>query len=185
MILLTERTILVFTLLPYVLLPIMQHAGSWCFPEIVQLRDSSICTTLTVGSFSTNFTFAIASRNYYYNANGWLHGDGFGFIFSPDNSTEGSAGGALCMIDSRTDGFASNHLFAVKFDTFQNVEYNDSSNNHVGVDVPSMTSRASYIFVAGSLLIVLISSTTGTSLPGSSTTARCRHLECISPMEQP
>lgn len=81
-----------------------------------------------------------------------VHGDGFGFMFSPDNSTEGTTMASMCMIDSRTDGYASNHLFAVEFDTYQNPQYNDSSNNHVGVNVLSMTSKAFYNLCGGELV---------------------------------
>ena len=62
--------------------------GKLMFTERVQLRDSSNSTALKVASFSTNFTFAITGHKfYYYNSYGWLHGDGFGFMFSPDIST--------------------------------------------------------------------------------------------------
>ena len=50
----------------------------------------------------------------------------------------------LCILNKTLNGDANNHVFAVEFDTWLNPECNDSSANHIGVNVNSMNSTAVY-----------------------------------------
>jgi serine/threonine protein kinase len=110
--------------------------GKLMYKEKVQMFYPS---TGAVASFQTSFTFSILP------ALGQLQntGDGFAFTFMPDNVTEGAAGGTMCIQVDRTDGTA-NSYFAVEFDTHQNPDDDDPSNNHVGVDVNSFSSVSTY-----------------------------------------
>ncbi|CAM6008743.1 unnamed protein product [Sphagnum balticum] len=109
--------------------------GKLLYKEKVQMFYPS---TGAVASFQTSFTFSILP------ALGQGPGDGFAFTFMPDNVTEGTAGGTMCVEVERSDGTQANSYFAVEFDTFQNTEHNDPSNNHVGIDVNSFTSVTTY-----------------------------------------
>ncbi|KAG0586956.1 hypothetical protein KC19_2G130900 [Ceratodon purpureus] len=84
-------------------------------------------------SFSTFFTFSITGTNT----------AGFAFVLLPQNHTLGIPGGKLCLMPRALDP-TSSKFFAVEFDTFKNPEFNDPSNNHVGVNVNSMNSSVTY-----------------------------------------
>jgi hypothetical protein len=102
------------------------------------MRDSSNTPAgapPAVASFNTSFTFSMAGKN----------SDGMAFAFLGESHATGmSAGASLCLLAKRQNGNASNHVFAVEFDTWQNPEFNDSSNNHVGVNIDSMNSTLAY-----------------------------------------
>lgn len=101
----------------------------------------------SVASFSTNFTFEIT--NNLATANG-TYGDGFSFTFAVDNVTNlGVPGGTMCLVNGTDNNNKNgpNHMFAIEFDTYMNGGpngYNDPSNNHVGVDLGTLTSKATY-----------------------------------------
>ncbi|VAI13914.1 unnamed protein product [Triticum turgidum subsp. durum] len=57
------------------------------------------------------------------------------------NDTSRLKGHAFYPADD--DGNATNHVFAVEFDTVQDFEFADINDNHVGVDLNSLTSNAS------------------------------------------
>ncbi len=109
--------------------------GKLMYKEKVQMFYPS---TGAVASFQTSFTFSILP------ALGQVPGYGFAFTFMADNVTEGTAGATMCVEVQRSDGTQANSYFAVEFDTFQNPEHNDPSNNHVGLDVNSFTSVSTY-----------------------------------------
>jgi hypothetical protein len=75
-------------------------------------------------------------------------GDGLAFIIVANNTFPPSNfnGGALGLLSPMTNGNASNHVFAVEIDTYQNPQYNDPSNSHVGVDINSLNSTHTYNF---------------------------------------
>jgi hypothetical protein len=107
-------------------------------PEKVQFQDVK---SMTFASFSTFFTFSVNSSSNAYN------GDGLAFIIAANNNGPSSSfsHGTLGIL-SLPPGNASNHVFAVEIDTFQNIEYNDPSNSHVGVDINSLNSTHTYNF---------------------------------------
>ncbi|CAK9205171.1 unnamed protein product [Sphagnum troendelagicum] len=107
--------------------------GRILHPEKVQFQDVK---SMTFASFSTFFIFSVNSSS------DNITGDGLAFIIVANNTPPSGSfiGGSLGLLSRETNGNASNHIFAVEIDTFQNPEYNDSSNSHVGVDINSLNS---------------------------------------------
>ncbi|KAK4759758.1 hypothetical protein SAY87_022889 [Trapa incisa] len=95
-------------------------------------------STSDVYPFSTSFVFAMAPYG------GVLPGHGMVFIFAPTTGIEGAASTQnLGFLNRTLDGDSDNHLFGVEFDVFRNEEYADIDDNHVGVDVNSLSSISS------------------------------------------
>ncbi|XP_022766197.1 L-type lectin-domain containing receptor kinase V.9-like [Durio zibethinus] len=87
-------------------------------------------------SFSTNFVFAIVPEN--------SRGHGITFVLAPSKELAQVASGQhLGLLNFTTDGKSSNHIAAIEFDTFQNQEFEDIDDNHVGIDINSLTSAKS------------------------------------------
>ncbi|KAL9315284.1 hypothetical protein ACSQ67_016285 [Phaseolus vulgaris] len=88
-------------------------------------------------SFSTNFVFSIVSPN---SGSG---GFGLAFTIAPSTHFPGAeAGHYLGLFNSTNDGEASNHIFAVEFDTVNGHKGDaDSEGNHVGVNTNGMESK--------------------------------------------
>ncbi|KAK1415543.1 hypothetical protein QVD17_31326 [Tagetes erecta] len=100
-------------------------------------------------SFSTAFVFSIVPNFKK------LGGHGFAFTISPTKDFTGAQPSQyLGLLNVTLNGNASNHLFAVEFDTVQDFEFSDINNNHVGVNVNKMksvnSSKAGF-FVDGNL----------------------------------
>ncbi|CAK9271556.1 unnamed protein product, partial [Sphagnum jensenii] len=93
-----------------------------------------------LASFSTSFSFEIFMLNTTY------VGDGFAFIIVSSNASDPTvaSGGWMGLANSTDNGNASNHLFAVEFDTFYNPELGDPSDSHIGVDVNGVRSIQTY-----------------------------------------
>jgi hypothetical protein len=93
-----------------------------------------------VQSFSVSFVFAILSiaPN--------LSSHGMAFLISPSkNLSSSGTRGFLGLFNKQNSGNASNHIFAVELDTIQNTEFQDISDNHIGVDVNDIRSvRSNY-----------------------------------------
>ena len=116
--------------------------GWLLYDGTVRMRDSA---SGAVASFHTAFTFKITGIDYYYDSDGWVHGDGIAFTFARNSSFTGqSSGGSLCLVNAAATGQASERVFAVEFDTFRNPEHNDSSDSHIGIDLNSVNSTWSY-----------------------------------------
>ncbi|KAH9535418.1 hypothetical protein CY35_17G052700 [Sphagnum magellanicum] len=113
--------------------------GRILYPKKVQFQDVK---SKTFASFSTFFTFSVNTSS------STLTGDGLAFIIVANNTSppRNFNGGSLGLLSEVTNGNASNHVFAVEIDTFQNLVYNDPSNSHVGVDINSLNSTATYNF---------------------------------------
>ncbi|XP_043693585.1 probable L-type lectin-domain containing receptor kinase S.7 [Telopea speciosissima] len=88
--------------------------------------------TNSSASFSTRFSFAIT------NVSPSSYGDGLAFFLSPDNQTLGSPGGFLGLVNSSQ--MTKNSFVAVEFDTRLDPQFNDPSNNHIGLDINSLNS---------------------------------------------
>ncbi|KAK6917569.1 Protein kinase domain [Dillenia turbinata] len=89
--------------------------------------------------FSTSFIFSMAPYK------GVLPGHGLVFIFVPTKGINGTSSSQhLGLFNFTNDGDPNNHVFGVEFDVFQNPEFNDINANHVGIDLNSLTSVASY-----------------------------------------
>ncbi|KAG0521367.1 hypothetical protein BDA96_08G154400 [Sorghum bicolor] len=92
----------------------------------------------TAVSFSTQFAFTIAPEF------PTLGGHGFAFVVAPDPRMPGALPSQYLGLLSAADvGNATNHLFAVEFDTVQDFEFDDVNGNHVGVNLNSLISNAS------------------------------------------
>nr|POF11984.1 putative l-type lectin-domain containing receptor kinase vii.2 [Quercus suber] len=107
------------------------------------LYPSKIPTTSTKSSslfsFSTSFIFSIA------HVKNSLPGHGFAFILTPSTGINGTSSSQhLGLFNLTNDGKTDNHVLAIEFDVFKNQEFNDINENHVGVDVNSLTSFTSY-----------------------------------------
>lgn len=88
--------------------------------------------------FSTSFIFVMAPYS------DVLPGHGLVFVFTPATGIEGADSTQnLGFINRTLDGNPSNHLLGIEFDVFSNEEYNDINDNHVGIDVNSLTSMSS------------------------------------------
>ncbi|KAI3994795.1 hypothetical protein MKX01_037346 [Papaver californicum] len=72
-------------------------------------------------------------------------GHGLVFIFTPSASIAGAtSSNHLGLFNLTNNGNEKNHVFGIIFDVFQNQEFNDMNNNHVGIDVNSLTSTSSH-----------------------------------------
>jgi hypothetical protein len=126
----------------YIDLDVPSASYSWgriFYPETVQFQDVK---SKTFASFSTYFTFFVNSSSEN------ITGDGLAFIIVNIDPLQykNFTGGSLGILDPMTNGFAGNYIFAVEIDTFQNLEYNDPSNSHLGVDINSLNSTHTYNF---------------------------------------
>ncbi|QHO59068.1 L-type lectin-domain containing receptor kinase S [Arachis hypogaea] len=91
-----------------------------------------------VVSFSTAFAFAIVPQY------PTLGGHGFAFTIAPSKDLpNGYPSQYLGLLGPKNLGNFSNHLFAVEFDTVQDFEFGDISDNHVGVNLNNMASNKS------------------------------------------
>ncbi|KAK0590123.1 hypothetical protein LWI29_022949 [Acer saccharum] len=88
--------------------------------------------------FSTSFIFSVSP---YKNL---LPGHGFAFVFCPYTGITGAVSSQLLGLFNLTnDGNSENHVLAIEFYVFENQESKDINDNHVGLDVNSITSIAS------------------------------------------
>lgn len=105
----------------------------YSFP--VKMKNPS--TNLT-SSFSTTFVFCITPMY------PTLGGHGMAFLMTPSlDSTSAYPSQYLGLLNSSNNGNASDHLFAVEFDVVQDLEFEDINDNHVGINLNSLTSKFS------------------------------------------
>ncbi|PSS14230.1 Lectin-receptor kinase [Actinidia chinensis var. chinensis] len=108
-----------------------QEAGHAFFPARLNTSTRNL-------SFSTYFVFAMIPEIPV------LGGHGLTFIMSPSmNFTQALPSQYLGILNASNNDLASNHLLAIEFDTIKSPEFNDINDNHVGIDVNSLTSLAS------------------------------------------
>ncbi|CAN6715731.1 unnamed protein product [Malus baccata var. baccata] len=68
-------------------------------------------------------------------------GHGMAFVISPTRGIPGAEHGHfLGLFNSNNNGNVTNHIFAVELDTTQDIKFNDTDNNHVGIDINSLNS---------------------------------------------
>jgi hypothetical protein len=92
-----------------------------------------------VQSFSTSFVFAILSV---YTD---LSAHGMAFVITPSkNFLSALPEQYLGLANIQSNGNASNHLFAIEFDTIQNKEFSDIDANHVGANINGLRSLRSH-----------------------------------------
>ncbi|XP_008793992.2 L-type lectin-domain containing receptor kinase IX.1-like [Phoenix dactylifera] len=113
---------------------LQRSVGRVTYPEPVLFYDDA-----AVINFSSCFSFRMGDFNSSASA------DGLAFFLSPYPSEipENSYGGTLGLFSTfGANKTRNNTVVAVEFDSFKNVEYNDSSSNHVGIDVHTIFSVA-------------------------------------------
>ena len=67
--------------------------------------------------------------------------DGMTFLISPTKDFSGAQHSQyLGLLNKTSDGKASSHIFAVELDSSQNTEFNDIDDNHIGININSLTS---------------------------------------------
>ncbi|PUZ48164.1 hypothetical protein GQ55_7G223400 [Panicum hallii var. hallii] len=110
-----------------------QLKGHAFYPAPLRFHRTPNSTALR--SFSTAFVIGIIGA--YVD----LSSHGMAFVVAKSrNFTSALPGQFLGLVSSATNGNATNHLFAVEFDTILNSEFNDMSGNHVGIDVNGLNS---------------------------------------------
>jgi len=109
--------------------------GRAFFPDPLRLRDPS--PTGTVQSFSASFVFGIISV---YD----MSSDGLTLFVAPSKNFSAMPVQYLGLFNGSNNGNTSNHIFAVELDTWQNIEFGDINNNHIGIDINGLNSVQPY-----------------------------------------
>ncbi|XP_026657002.2 L-type lectin-domain containing receptor kinase IX.1-like [Phoenix dactylifera] len=114
--------------------PLDHSVGSATYSERVPLWDKD---SGTLANFTTNFIFAINSFGEY------VSGDGLAFFLSPFpfEAPPNSSGAGLGLFTNSGNNTSENNVVAVEFDSFWNPQFNDTSANHVGIDIWSIFSE--------------------------------------------
>ncbi|XP_010509284.1 PREDICTED: L-type lectin-domain containing receptor kinase IV.1 [Camelina sativa] len=115
----------------------VQKTGHAFYTKPIRFKDSQ---NGTVSSFSTTFVFAINPQI------DILSGHGIAFVVAPNPSLPfGNPSQYMGLFNITNNGNDTNHVFAVELDTIRSTEFNDSDDNHVGIDINSLTSvRTAY-----------------------------------------
>ncbi|EOA20111.1 hypothetical protein CARUB_v10000390mg [Capsella rubella] len=110
----------------------VQSTGHAFFTKPIRFKDSP---SGTVSSFTTTFVLAIHSQLPLVGTHGMA------FVVAPSPSLPfASPLQYLGLFNVSNNGKDSNHVFAVEFDTIMNIEFNETDNNHVGIDINSLNS---------------------------------------------
>ncbi|PQQ11140.1 L-type lectin-domain containing receptor kinase S.4 [Prunus yedoensis var. nudiflora] len=88
-------------------------------------------------SFSTSFVFTIVPEY------PKLGGHGLAFTIAPSKDLKALPSQYLGLLNGSEIGNLSTHIFAVEFDTVQDFEFGDINDNHVGIDINSLSSNDS------------------------------------------
>lgn len=110
-----------------------QSIGRGLYPSRIATKNK---TSSKVLPFSTSFIFAMAPFK------DTLSGHGIVFLFAPFDGIQGASASQHMGFLNRTnnDGNPKHHIFGIEFDVFKNQEFGDIDNNHIGIDVSSLTS---------------------------------------------
>ncbi|TKY53518.1 Seed lectin beta chain [Spatholobus suberectus] len=104
--------------------------GRAVYSAPINIWDSK---TGNVASFATSFKFTIYAPNIKTIA------DGLAFFLAPVNSRPQAGAGHLGLFNSASHN-SSYQTVAVEFDTYQNTNFDDPPNTHIGIDVNSIKS---------------------------------------------
>ncbi|KFK36661.1 hypothetical protein AALP_AA4G153600 [Arabis alpina] len=114
----------------------VQKTGHAFYTKPIRFKDSP---NGTVKSFSTTFVFAIHSQI------PTLSGHGIAFVVAPNPSLPyGNPSQYMGLFNISNNGNATNHVFAVELDTILSTEFNDTNENHVGININSLKSEKSF-----------------------------------------
>ncbi|GAU27165.1 hypothetical protein TSUD_104750 [Trifolium subterraneum] len=106
------------------------------YPHKVPTKPPNSSTFLP---FATSFIFAVSPIKHF------IPGHGFAFIFTPSRDLNGTTSTEyIGLLDFKNDGKSNNHVFGVEFDIVKNEQFNDTNDNHVGIDVNSLISLTSH-----------------------------------------
>jgi len=111
--------------------------GRAFYPHKIPTKKANSPTLLP---FATSFIFSIAPIK------NLITGHGFVFLFTPSRGVNGTTSAEyIGLFNLSNEGNPQNHVFGVEFDIVRNVEeFNDISDNHVGVDINSLRSLTSH-----------------------------------------
>ncbi|KAG2332581.1 hypothetical protein Bca52824_003761 [Brassica carinata] len=113
----------------------VQKTGHAFYTKPIRFKDSP---NSTVYSFSTTFVFAIHSQIPI------LSGHGIAFVVAPNPSLPyATASQYIGLFNITNNGNDTNQVFAVELDTIRSTEFNDTDDNHVGIDINSLKSERS------------------------------------------
>ncbi|XP_015900965.3 probable L-type lectin-domain containing receptor kinase VII.2 [Ziziphus jujuba] len=113
--------------------------GRALYPLKIPTKPTNSSSSTGLLPFSTSFIFSVAPAEHL------LPGHGFAFLFVPLPGMNGTSPAQhLGLFNFTNDGKSNNHVFAVEFDVFENQEFKDIDDNHVGLNVNSLTSVASH-----------------------------------------
>ncbi|KAL0730510.1 hypothetical protein Bca4012_026603 [Brassica carinata] len=113
----------------------VQNTGHAFYTKPIRFKDFP---NGTVSSFSTTFVFAIHSEIPI------LSGHGMAFVVAPKASLpDATASQYMGIFNITNNGNDTNHVFAVELDTIRSSEFNDTDDNHAGIDINSLTSEKS------------------------------------------
>ncbi|CAD5167186.1 unnamed protein product [Musa acuminata subsp. malaccensis] len=105
-------------------------------PSPLRFRDQ---TTGKIFSFSTTFVFGFIPEL----AN--LSGHGIVFLISPTKDFSRAFGSRfLGLFNPSNNGNSSDHILGIELDTIYDPEFQDIDDNHVGIDINSLTSNSSH-----------------------------------------
>ncbi|CAF1715319.1 unnamed protein product [Brassica napus] len=108
------------------------QTGHAFYTRPIRFKDSP---NDAASSFSTTFVFAIHSQI------PTLGGDGIAFVVAPTSTLPSARSGQyLGLFNLMNNGNETNNIFAVELDTIQNNEFDDTNDNHVGIDINSLKS---------------------------------------------
>ncbi|CAL4938604.1 unnamed protein product [Urochloa decumbens] len=109
--------------------------GHAFYPTPLRFHGNNNNNNHAVTSFSTAFVFGIIGQY------ADVSSQGMAFVVSASNDfSTALPGHFLGLVNATDNGDARDHLFAVELDTVLNAEFRDIDDNHVGVDVNSLTS---------------------------------------------
>ncbi|XP_038989129.1 L-type lectin-domain containing receptor kinase IX.1-like [Phoenix dactylifera] len=113
---------------------LQSSVGSATYFQPVHLWDKA---SRTLANFTTNFRFSINGFGQIVSA------DGLAFFLSPFPfvTPANSSGGGLGLFINPGNNVAENDVVAIEFDSFRNHLFNDTSANHVGIDIWSIVSK--------------------------------------------
>lgn len=114
-----------------------QEKGHAFYQQPLKFNTSSSKIDQTY-SFSTTFVFAMVPQLPNFG------GHGLAFVVSPSlNMTQTLPSQFLGLLNDSSNGYSSNHVFAVEFDTVKSPDFDDIDENHVGIDINNLRSNVS------------------------------------------
>lgn len=115
----------------------VQQTGHAFYDKSIRFKNSP---NGRVSSFSTTFVFAIHPRI------PRLSGHGIAFVIAPNTRLPYAAPSQyMGLFNITSNGNYTNHVFAIELDTIRSTEFNDINDNHVGIDINSLTSVKSSV----------------------------------------